>query len=378
MTAAVTVPGEPRPLPSIDVVIPVHTAERPIARAVRSVLSAHNPKVRALVVCHNIDAVRIAKNLHGLHDPRLELIEYRDQIPSPAGPLNAGVRAASSDYVTFLGSDDEFGSGSLDAWSIELHGQQLHIGQLLADGEGRVFAPAPRIGRFEQLNAAKDLLNYRTAPVGALISRELISRPESPGFTEGFRTGEDITLGAYLWNRAESITYSRFHDGYRIREDGSDRVSTELPALAVLTAPIDTLLAQLWITQLDVRATTALGVKLIRNHLLESCRALAQSGKLSAADLAQANRVLNVLLQFAPRALGYMPRQDAIPARLLMRGKLADFAQRMAAPGQGSLWNRVVPGNPLRVCSAESIIRRVIRYRSISRSLKPLEKITAS
>ncbi|XPP27434.1 MAG: glycosyltransferase [Leucobacter sp.] len=357
--------------PSIDVVIPVHTATRPIHRAVSSVLAAQSPGVRALVVCHNIDASEIATNLHGINDERLVLIEHRDGIHSPAGPLNAGVRAAEADYVTFLGSDDEFGIGVLDAWADELRGQQLHIGQLIADNGTHIFAPAPRAGRFEHLDPVKDLLNYRTAPVGTLVARALLTSSASPGFIEGVRTGEDIALGAFLWNTAQSITYSRYSDGYRIREDEHDRVSTELPALAVLLAPIDGLLAEPWVAGMSARARAALSAKLIRYQLLEPCRVLARAGRLSGADLQEALRALTALVEFSPSSLEYLPRRDAVPARRLLAGDLRAAEQRLAASGPGSLWERVVPGNPLRLFAPEGLICRAIRHPLISRALRP-------
>lgn len=357
--------------PSIDVVIPVHTAARPIRRAVSSVLAARSRAVRALVVCHDIDAAEIAANLQGVDDPRLALIEHRDGVPSPAGPLNAGMRAAEADYVAFLGSDDELGPGALDAWTAELRGQQLHIGQLIADGGGRIFAPAPRAGRFENLDPVKDLLNYRTAPVGVLVSRALVASADSPGFVEGLRTGEDIALGAFLWNTARSITYSRCSEGYRIREDERDRVSTELPAFAVLAAPVDALLAEPWVAVMSRRARAALGAKLIRYQLIEPCRQLARGGRLREADLREAVRVVTALAEFSPRAVGYLPGRDAVPARLLLAGDIAAAERRLASAGPGSVWSRVVPGNPFRLFAPEGLIRRAIRHPLISRGLRP-------
>lgn len=357
--------------PSIDVVIPVHTTTRPIRRAVSSVLAAQNPGVRALVVCHNIDASEIATNLHGIDDERLVLMEHRDGIRSPAGPLNAGVRAAEADYVAFLGSDDEFGTSVLDSWSAELRGQQLHIGQLIAENGTRIFAPAPRAGRFEHLDPVKDLLNYRTAPVGALVARALLTSSASPGFIEGVRTGEDIALGAFLWNTAQSITYSRYSDGYRIREDEHDRVSTESPALAVLLAPIVGLLAEPWLAGISGRARAALSAKLIRYQLLEPCRELARADRLHEADLREAVRVLTAWVEFSPRSLEYLPGRDAVPARRLLAGDLQAAEQRLAATGPGSLWGRVVPGNPLRLFAPEGLLRRAIRHPLNSRSLQP-------
>ena len=189
---------------AVDVVIPVHTDKRPIRRAVASVLTSQHAS--ALVVCHNVSADSIYEKLEGLDLSRLRLIEHRDELRSPAGPLNAGVRATRSKYLTFLGSDDELDKGILDAWAMELNGQDVHIGQLFADGGRRVLSPAPRVGRYDRLHPVKDLLNYRTSPVATLVNRELITSESSPWFTEGVRTGEDIALGVFLWKTARRIS----------------------------------------------------------------------------------------------------------------------------------------------------------------------------
>ena len=98
----------------VDLVIAVHTPTRPIARAVRSALSAGR-SARVTVVCHNVDRADIAAVLDGLaDDDRVRLIELRDGLFSPSGPFNAGLDAADATWVSIMGSDDELEPGALD------------------------------------------------------------------------------------------------------------------------------------------------------------------------------------------------------------------------------------------------------------------------
>src|SRR5690606_20002949 len=111
------------PAPRVDVVIAVHTDERPIDRAVRSVLANAAP-VRVTVVCHHVPAERIAARLGSLPDDararghEVRLVEHDDGVPSPAGPFNEGLDLAEAEYVALLGSDDRFAPGAVDSWLV--------------------------------------------------------------------------------------------------------------------------------------------------------------------------------------------------------------------------------------------------------------------
>lgn len=102
---------------AVDVVIAVHSAERPVARAAGSVLSGTEAPVRVTVVAHNIDPEIIRGRLGELADhPQLRLIELADGIHSPAGPMNLGFERAEAPFVALLGSDDELAPGAIDSW----------------------------------------------------------------------------------------------------------------------------------------------------------------------------------------------------------------------------------------------------------------------
>lgn len=383
---------------TVDIVIPVHRRERPILRAVKSVLAAQHEAVRALVVCHNIGADEIGAELVSAElgdlteHPRVRLLELRDGIPSPAGPLNCGLRHSEADYVGFLGSDDEFEPGVLDAWVGELSGSpDLLIGQLSSDGAGRIMAPAPRIGRFAGLDPVADLLNYRTAPVGLLARREFIAesgvrgggsgdagsgpssggRGPSPGFREGFRVGEDIALGLFLWNYAGDIRYSRCASGYLIREDGPDRVTgVPLPPAEIL-APVRDAVGLPVIRALSRRRRQAIAVKLLRHQVLELLKAKHRAGILDEALLTVAADTAEELLAFAPGAGGFFNVPDARMLRAVRDRVLGDFVAAVERAENLPYQRKLVSVNPLHTLAPESFYVRARRTRLVPQHLRP-------
>ena len=103
--------------PLVDVTIAVHSASRPIRRAVASVLDGTEAPVRVIVVAHNIDPAIIRDNLGDLAtDDRVLMLDLQDGIRSPAGPMNAGFANSTAPFIALLGSDDEFAPGALDSW----------------------------------------------------------------------------------------------------------------------------------------------------------------------------------------------------------------------------------------------------------------------
>jgi hypothetical protein len=94
--------------PLVDHIIAVHNNRRPIARAVGSVLKHTSAPIRVSVVCHNTEQGEIRLILGELaDDPRLRLLQLDDGIPSPSGPFNAGMDAATAPFTSIMGSDDE-------------------------------------------------------------------------------------------------------------------------------------------------------------------------------------------------------------------------------------------------------------------------------
>ncbi|QNN62431.1 glycosyltransferase family 2 protein [Leucobacter denitrificans] len=305
---------------SLDVIIPVHNVERPIRRSVLSVISAKNPRIRALVIAHNIPRESILRKLKDLDLERLQVIEHRDGVFSPAGPKNAGIDASSATYIAFLDSDDEYEIGALDAFCNELQSASspdLLIGQLRGTSQGRIMAPLPRVRRFENLDPVKDLLNNRTAPIGVMIRREVLKSTGAPRFSEGYPIGEDIELGLYLWNQTRSISYSRYASGYLVHEDGTDRVTGRTLSVESALAPVARIVQMDWFKELSPQQKTAACAKLIKFQVLRLCHRLESVGPIGPLDREAARNVLWLLLRMSPNALGLLTPHEARAARVL-------------------------------------------------------------
>jgi glycosyltransferase involved in cell wall biosynthesis len=91
--------------PSISVVIPAYNREQTVLTAVRSVLWQTLPPTEVIVVDDG-STDNTAAAVEGLGDPRVRLIRQANGGISAA--RNAGIRAATSDWVAFQDSDDEW------------------------------------------------------------------------------------------------------------------------------------------------------------------------------------------------------------------------------------------------------------------------------
>lgn len=262
--------------PEIDVVIAVHSAERPIDRAVRSVLdgtpevSRGGPSLRVTVVCHDIDAIMIASRLGELTaDPRMRLIEHRDGIRSPSGPFNAGLDAAEAEWVAIMGSDDELEPGALASWLDRARstGSVAVLPTIVRrDHAGRdAIVPTPqcRPGRTTRLDGVRDRLAYRSAPLG-LLDREFVGGLRFP---VGLPQGEDVIFSARLWYSGAPIALSE-RGAYIVHDDAGDRVTFAPRPVAVALAFVTELLDDRWFRGQPATVRHALAAKLLRINVL--------------------------------------------------------------------------------------------------------------
>ncbi|MFS0893280.1 glycosyltransferase family 2 protein [Microbacterium sp. 179-I 3D3 NHS] len=293
----------------VDVVIAVHSAQRPIERAVSSVITATRASVRAIVVAHNIDPDEIRAQLGRFADhPDVLLLGLRDGIPSPAGPMNHGLDAATARYVALLGSDDEFSPGALDAWLelAEAAGATTVLARIDRQLAGPDPLPPTRRRRIRDLDAVKDRLAYRSAPLG-LISRE---RFGSLRFTPGLGSGEDLEFTAVLWFTGANIAYARTSPGYFVHEDGDDRVTFAARPVADDFAFLDAISEAAWFDRLDRAQRQALGIKTLRMHVFDAILLRLRSPEGLAAHRAELRAVVDRIERMAPGSVALLSRAD--------------------------------------------------------------------
>jgi hypothetical protein len=294
--------------PTVDVVIPVHSDARPIYRAVSSVLAGTVEPVQVTVVCHNIDPALIRSNLGELvEDDRVRTLHLDDGIPSPAGPINFGLDSASAAFTALLDSDDTYETGAIDSWMRlqRASGADVVIAPLKYVSGGTVRTPT-RPFRSQALDGVRDRLAYRTRQHG-LVARELF---ENVRMTAGLRTGEDIEQGLRLWFSGARISFDRKGPGYLIHEDFDDRASVVPKSVEEDFAFLETILAPGW-GDLSARAREAIGVKLLRTHVMEALvfRFLSDHPVIPEEQRALAGTV-NRILDFAPTSATVVSRRD--------------------------------------------------------------------
>lgn len=254
---------------AVTVVIAVHQLNRPIARAVASALAAGNPgQVKVLVVCHGIAAADVHKKLLELPEEHIELLEFDDGIPSPAGPMNAGLTTVATRYVALLGSDDFLEANALAQWIGQADSSEADavLARLRTQGGAPIRSPRLRLLRTGPLNPVRDRVAYRTAPLG--IMRLSTVKRLGVQFTGGLRTGEDMDFSLRMW-----FTGGRIEMGqgtYVVGEDAVERVTGQmLPLREEFRALLGVVTAD-WVRELRGPARHAIAVKILRVHVLSA------------------------------------------------------------------------------------------------------------
>ncbi len=289
----------------IDVLVPVHSASRPIARLAESVLAHTTRSVRLLVIAHNIDERLILEAL-GEHaaDPRVEVVGFRDGIGSPAGPMDFALDLVTAPWFTKIDSDDYLAPGALDAWiaSAEKEGAEIVLPPMLLPLSGEGFPTPPRRVLRRRLHPLRDRLSYRTSTMG-LISTRLRdhARPE-----KGMETGEDVAPSIRLWFTARGIVAASGSQAYLVGEDAVDRVTESGRPFTAELAFVPRLLTDPVWSRLTAQTRAAVVRKIIRVHVLGALGRRA----VDRDDISAAASTLEELLRAAPEALRALSRLD--------------------------------------------------------------------
>lgn len=343
--------------PDVDVIIAVHSATRPIHRAVVSVLTAGTSAVRAIVVAHNIDEQIIRRNLAELaDDDRVLLLHLADGVPSPSGPMNHGLDHATADYFSLLGSDDELAPGALDRWLAVAREQRAST--VLARIDREVSGPDPmpptRPGRTQDLDPVKDRLSYRCAPLG-LVSRE---RFGDLRFTPGLHSGEDLEFTARLWFTGERIAYARTDPGYIVHEDGADRVTSAARPVAQDFAFLRAIEESSWFARLGRRSRRALGVKNLRLHVFDAILLRLRSPEGLVAHRDDLIAIVAQIESMSPGSVALLSRADrAVLDALHSDAPESDRIEQLLSARWAGGIDALLTRNPLRSAQAQAPLR---------------------
>ncbi|MGV2983048.1 glycosyltransferase [Microbacterium sp. AGC85] len=350
--------AHPPIVPIVDLTIAVHSATRPIARAVASVVDHTQTDVRVNVVAHNIDPGIIRANLgRYADDSRVRLLTLRDGIGSPAGPMNHGFARSDAPFLSVMGSDDELAPGAIDSW-LRLQratNAEVVLARIATPG-GRIdpYPPVRNGRRTRELDGRKDRLAYRSAPVG-LIDRARFGQLR---FTEGLPSGEDLAYSATLWFTGSRLAYDLHGPGYVLNDDAADRVTTTPRPVAENFAFLNAIEALDWFKTCSPAVREALIVKLIRLHFFDVLRAHARAETGIVPSQADLRGVLERLEAMSPRAVRLLSRADRHVLDILRRGVDAtEFSAALDARWHYRTLRALVPRNPLLALHRQAPLR---------------------
>lgn len=299
---------QPVTAPLVDVIIPVHTPNRQIDRAVQSIDRAGlntgtAGDCRVTVVCHNTEIAPIKEKIRKVSQADVRYIHHVDSEMGPAGPFNRGIAEASSRWFMIMGSDDTLEPEALVRWVIAAEHADADV--LIAPEAhfqgSAIHTPVVRPFRRIQLDPVLDRLSYRTAPLG-LIRRSLVERL-SLHFPSGLSNGSDQLVSAKLWFSGLSVVYGRGLPRYLVHSDAKERVTFTLKDLDEDLRFATELVKDPWFRSLPERSRHAVVTKLIRVHLFSHVGLRASSGMWDHRQAEKGVEILGELLTVAPRAL---------------------------------------------------------------------------
>lgn len=358
----------------VDVVIAVHTPDRPIERTVASLMVAGLPtgpgsanRLRITVVCHNTDVEPIRARVLPEHRGKARFVQYSDGIKSPAGPFNHGIALATGTWVSIMGSDDSLEPGALSAWADAAVRDEADvlIAPLAHAGGKAIRTPVIRRNRTAALNPVADRLSYRTAPLG--LMRLALVRSLGLEFPTAYATGEDQSFSAKLWFSGASVSYGRglprylVHDDAELRVTGTQRSVTQDLAFATDLVESD------WFATLRPAQREAIVTKLVRVHLFGHVMLRADSATWDAGDASEMSAAARKLMFAAPRAARPLSLADRDLLDAIVRQESDPLAMKSLATLRRTFTNPrtwlprdlsqlLHPEAPLRFMSASALI----------------------
>lgn len=351
--------------PFVDVVIACHDESRPIERAVRSVLQDADVRdaVRVTVVAHGLPAEPFESRLAGM-DGSWRVLSFSDGVRSAAGPFNHGLAITDAEYCAVMGSDDFLEPGALSAWVGHARSEMPDalMARIRIDGFPAMPNPLSRLGRSRRLDAARDRLFYRTAPLGLI--RTATMRAMGLRMMEGVRVGEDFEFGIRLFSLSHRVDFARTAPCYVIGTDARERTTLAPLSAEEALEPIERLLDDGVPGELSRSHRRALAIKLVRISIVGNTRSRALPEQWRGDDeTAFVASLLRRLLALAPGVLAPFSLQDRGVLDALLNGaSVAEVTAAVARAAGAGRVRRWFTRNPLHSFDRESMLRRYVLY----------------
>ncbi|WNB87951.1 glycosyltransferase [Glutamicibacter protophormiae] len=369
--------------PLVDIVIPVHSTSRPLARAVASAwLAARGAapgQCRVTVVAHHLTGDQVREMLPPEHRAAVHVLECEDRGTTAAVPRNEALRRTTARYVSFLDSDDTLDPGAVTRWIgiAEHRGSDLVMPFQHHENDRVDITPITRPFRSARLDPVRDRLAYRSTAFG--LVRVSAVRAFGIEFDESVVTGEDQSFVMRLYSVAGRIDYAVGGPGLQMGADATDRVSREARTVReVLAAPLK-LGKQTWFTDESQSFRTACILKYIRVNFFPAVEEMARSGSWDSTCAQDAAAAFSQLLEVAGRGKEQLSRADCRAARLLARGAeqnellgALEARRRFATPAalltEDPRWV-LARQAPLRIAAASAA--QMVRYRLALAARRP-------
>ncbi len=337
--------------PKIEVVTAVHRLDRPVRRAVESVLAC--PDAAAIVVAHGIDPDAL-----DLPDSsRVRVLRCGEKLGHPGAPKNLGIKAATAPYVALLDSDDYYEPGALEAMLTRLEsGEADGVFANLAR-QGEAAAHLPLTWKTRNLKVSDRVL-YRTAPLG-LFRREVIQSPRY-SLREDMTTGEDMQTSLRLWTDGLRLHYSPDDPAYVVGQDSKSRVTgAPRPTTETLRA-INALVDEGELASLRPAHRKAAVTKILRTHVLGSYEHSLKESAVSESDLEHLAHTARRLYELSPAAVKAFSATDEAVIAAIASGDIQRIQSAIRGRDSANLIDRVLPRNKRFALSREGNLRTSI------------------
>lgn len=348
--------------PDIDVVIAVHTTTRPLLRAINSCAQHDGLKVRVSVVCHNVSAADVKGALGGHVGDTVRFLELFDGIPSPAGPKNLGLEAATAPLVSVLDSDDFLEPEALGEWHARMvrDNSDMVLAPVRHEGAGILKTPRSRPWKESKLDPVIDGLAYATALRG-LWKKQLPGGAEFR-YTSGLRVGEDLAGGLELYFSGAQLSYPRRGPAYVLGNQAEDRVTGSLLPLkeefrAVLELPRE------WLDDLTGRARTSIAVKIARTTLVGALVRRGERHDWTSEEITAVTELAVFLVDMAPGFDRLLTVRDTNLIHALKQGPTSgpQLEKAIQAYHRAGMLSRIFTNGMTNNFSSDAHLRQMVR-----------------
>lgn len=289
----------------VEILVPAHSASRPLERLAGSVVARTDAPVLVRVIAHNIEPDAIAKALGRYAEhPSVRVEPFADGIPSPAGPLRHALGSVRAPWFAKIDSDDFLAPHAVDSWleTARRTGAEAVIPPMVLETSRTAFPTPPQRPLRRVLDPVRDRLAYRTSTMGLLASP--LAEAAMP--QAGLATGEDIAPSLRLWFGARRIARSDRDAAYLVGEDAADRVTGEPRPMAEELGFVEPLLREPFWDGLGPAARISIVAKLVRVQVLGAGARRAEHPE----SLEAIRAALDALLAHEPRTLRVLSRLD--------------------------------------------------------------------